>query len=238
MSDSPTDQSASSRRGVPTVALILSALAIVAFTVALGAFMTNTFNRLNSQATPTPEDPNAVAIVDEAQQSTGISEVEPKAISNHTLTNNLGESVSLADFAGQYTLLYFGYTFCPDFCPTTMTDYRLVKRGLGQDAEQVAFVFISVDPKRDTPELLNAYVQRFDPEIVALTGDADTLKQVADEFGAFFQSHEADDPQFYMVDHTATKFLVDPQGNWIAQYAFGTPVEVITEDLKQRLAAD
>ncbi len=236
MSNLPQDNGQPSQRG-PSGALIFGAVALIAIVIAVGVLVAGRIGGSTPSATATPEDSNVAALVDAAQQSTGVTDVDPKAITAYELINDDGQPVSLADFAGQYTVLYFGYTYCPDFCPTTLTDYRLVMRELGDAAEKVAFVFISVDPKRDTPELLNTYVARFDPNIVGITGDVETLRKVADEFGAFFQSADNGESPYYMVDHTATKFLMNPDGQWVAQYAYGTPVDVMAEDLKQRLAA-
>lgn len=179
MSDTPQDNEQPKQRR-PSGALLFGAVALIAIMIAMGVLVAGRIGSPTLERTATPPDDNAAALVDAAQQSSGVSDVDPKTISAHTLINDDGQPVSLTDFAGKYTLLYFGYTYCPDFCPTTLTDYRLVMRALGEDADKVAFVFISVDPKRDTPELLNAYVARFDPNIVGITGDVETLRKVAD----------------------------------------------------------
>jgi len=237
MSDSAQNNEQTPKRGLSSSVVILGAVVLITVAIALGVLVAGRIGGAEVPPTPAPEDADVPALVDAAQQSSGVSAVEPKAISAYTLINEDGQPATLMDFAGKYTVLYFGYTYCPDFCPTTLTDYRLVMRELGDDAANVNFLFISVDPKRDTPELLNKYVSRFDPRIVGLTGDVDTLRQVADEFGAFFQSADTGESPYYMVDHTATKFLLSPDSQWVAQYAYGTPVDAIVEDLKQRLAA-
>ncbi|HRL13817.1 MAG TPA: SCO family protein [Aggregatilineales bacterium] len=231
-----SEQPAEPQNRAPLGALIaFAAVALLAIAVFVVVILTRS-------STP-PADPQTsvhseggAAIVDPAQQSTGVTNVEPLAISSIPLQSSTGGEVSLTDFAGRYVVLYFGYTYCPDFCPTTLTDFRLTQRQLGADAERVTFVMISVDPKRDTPAVLQTYLARFDPTFIGLTGDVETLKQVADEFGAFFLSHDTGDSEYYMVDHTATKFLVDPEGRWVAQYAYGTPVDVMAADLKARLS--
>jgi protein SCO1/2 len=235
MSQEPADPKNRAPLTLLIAAALVALLAIAVFVVVI----------LTRSSTPAANDPAAsghseggVAIVDPAQQSTGVSDVEPKVISAIPLQSTTGEDISLTDFAGQYVVLYFGYTYCPDFCPTTLTDFRLTQRQLGADAERVAFVMVTVDPQRDTTEVLQAYMARFDPTFIGLTGDVDSLQQVADEFGAFFQSNDTGDSPYYMVDHTATKFLLDPQGRWVAQYAYGTPVDVMAADLKARLGTE
>ncbi len=235
MSDSPQNRPPTRKRSASSGVVILGAAALITAAIALGVSVASRISSATVVSTPAPKEANVPAIVDAAQQSSGVSAIAPKAISAYKLINDDGQPTTLKDFMGKYTVLYFGYTYCPDFCPTTLTDYRLVMRQLGDDAAKVNFLFISVDPKRDTPELLNKYVSRFDSRIVGLTGDIDTLRKVADEFGAFFQSADTGESPYYMVDHTATKFLLNPNGEWVAQYAYGTPVDVIVQDLKQRL---
>lgn len=230
MTENPTPESQNKASlGIVIFGLITALVAFAVFAVVI----------LSRAGSPTQEngsnDPNAAAIVDPAQQSTGVSEVEPRALSDIKLTASNGESLSLTDFDGKYVVLYFGYTYCPDFCPTTLTDFRLTKRELGTDAENIQFVMVSVDPERDTPQILADYMQRFDPTFIGLTGDIETLRQVSDEFGAFFQIAEDVGTDRYRVDHTATKFLIDPEGRWVAQYAYGTPIDVMVTDLKARI---
>lgn len=187
------------------------------------------------------------AIVTEGEVSDGIVPLEGSTISDFTLTDTSGSAFSLSDLAGRYVVVYFGFTYCPDFCPTSMADYRLIMRDLGDQADEVAFVFISVDPKRDTPENLARYLSRFDPDIIGLTVSVaededphakadDVVRPIVDEFGAFFQINDTGESPYYSVDHTATKFLLDPEGRLIAQYAYGADVRVIADDLRARLA--
>ena len=147
-----------------------------------------------------------------AQPEYGISldaETEP---TDFTLNSSLGRPVSLADYRGQHTLLYFGYTMCPDVCPTTLADLRAMMVALGDKAQDVQVLFVSVDPERDTPERLAAYLKYFDPSFVGLTGAPADIEPIASKFGIFFAKHEADSAANYLVDHTSVVIVVDPEG--------------------------
>lgn len=137
----------------------------------------------------------------------------PQAVSDFTLTSQTGEPLHLSDLRGKAVVIFFGYTNCPDVCPTTLADFKRVKTHLGADVGRVTFVFISVDGARDTPERLAAYVGAFDPEFIGLMGDDATIRTIAKDYGVFFQqvAAAADNPN-YLVDHTASSFVVDPQG--------------------------
>ena len=136
----------------------------------------------------------------------------PKDVSDFTLTSDANQPFHLSDLRGKVAVLFFGYTHCPDVCPTTMADFKRVKADLGDDAARVAFVFISVDGARDTPDRLAAYVHAFDPDFIGLTGDDATIRAVSQDYGVFFQRVNYDNPDNYLVDHTATSFAVGPEG--------------------------
>jgi protein SCO1/2 len=136
----------------------------------------------------------------------------PKVVSDFTLTSGANQPFHLSDLRGKVAILFFGYTHCPDVCPTTMADFKRVKADLGDDAERVAFVFISVDGARDTPDRLAAYVHAFDPDFIGLMGDDATIRAIAQDYGVFFQRVNYDNPDNYLVDHTATSFAVGPDG--------------------------
>ncbi|MEW6581042.1 MAG: SCO family protein [Chloroflexota bacterium] len=124
---------------------------------------------------------------------------------------------------GKVALLFFGYTNCPDVCPTTLAEFKRVKALLGEDAARVAFVFVSVDGERDTPEQLAAYVRAFDPEFIGLTGDDATIRAIARDYGVFYQrvSYE-ESAAGYLVDHTASTFGVDQEGRLRLVFSYGT----------------
>ena len=147
----------------------------------------------------------------------------PKEVGDFTLTDQDGQPFRLSDLRGKVALLFFGYTNCPDVCPTTLAEFKRVKALLGDDAERVAFVFVSVDGERDTPERLAAYVRAFDPQFIGLMGDDATIRTIARDYGVFYQrvSYE-ESAASYLVDHTASTFGVDQQGRLRLVFSYGT----------------
>jgi protein SCO1/2 len=144
----------------------------------------------------------------------------PKVVSDFTLTSDANQPFHLSDLRGKVAVLFFGYTHCPDVCPTTLADFKRVKAHLGDDADRVSFVFISVDGARDTPERLATYVHAFDPDFIGLTGDDATLRTIAQDYGVFFQRVNYDNPDNYLVDHTASSFAVGPEGKLRVVFAY------------------
>jgi protein SCO1/2 len=135
------------------------------------------------------------------------------------LTDHNGRPRSLADFRGKVVVLFFGYTHCPDVCPTTLADLAQVMRQLGKDAERVQVLFVTVDPERDNPELLAQYVPAFHPSFLALHGDAGATARAAEAFDVTYERRPTSSG--YNMDHSAGTFLIDPQGRvrLIAPYA-------------------
>ncbi len=129
------------------------------------------------------------------------------------LTDHTGKPRSLADFKGKAVLVFFGYTQCPDVCPTTMAAMATVMQQLGKDADRLQVLFITVDPERDTQALLAKYVPAFDPRFLGLRGDAAATAKVAKEFKVFFQKVPGKEPGSYTVDHTSGSYVFDPQGH-------------------------
>ncbi len=163
----------------------------------------------------------------------------PRPITDFTLPSHTGQLLSLSELQGKIVLIYFGYTFCPDVCPATLAEFVHVKRALGDDANQVAFAFISVDGERDTPEVLARYMQAFDPDFIALQGDDRTLRKISNDFGLYYQKRNVEDSSAgYLVDHSAATYMLDDQGRMIFVYSFGTPPEVITSDIRTVLHAE
>lgn len=156
----------------------------------------------------------------------------PKEIGDFTLTSHTGDPLSLSDLRGKAVLLFFGYTHCPDVCPMTLSEFKQVKRELGDAADRAAFVFVSVDGARDTPERLAAYVGAFDPDFIGLTGDEAALRQIGRDYGLFFQRSAYDNTQAdYLVDHTASSFVVGPEGRLRIIYPYGTDPAIIAEGI-------
>jgi protein SCO1/2 len=148
------------------------------------------------------------------------------------LTTTDGDPFRLSDHQGKIVLMFFGYTSCPDVCPTTLAEARRVLEGLGDDPDRVKFVFITVDPERDTPEVLGTYVSAFHRSIVGLTGSTDKLAAVRQDYGIFAEKEVLEGSAAgYIVSHTARVFLVDAEGRLKLSYSFGTPPEDILEDI-------
>ena len=147
-----------------------------------------------------------------------------------------GKMRTLADFKGKVTLVFFGFTQCPDVCPTTLSELAAVKRDLGQDGERLQGVFVSVDPQRDTPEILKAYVGSFDPGFVALRGTPEQIKDTAREFKVFYAQVPGRTEGSYTVDHTAGTYVFDASGKVRLFVRYGSGAEALRHDLKLLLA--
>ncbi|MEK7362313.1 MAG: SCO family protein [Pseudomonadota bacterium] len=128
------------------------------------------------------------------------------------LTGHDGKTRTLADFRGKVVVMFFGYTQCPDVCPTTMMEMTAVLQQLGADAQRVQMLFVTVDPERDTRELLAQYVPAFDRSFLGLYGDLETTARTAKEFRVFYQKQPGSTPTSYSVDHTAGSYVFDTQG--------------------------
>jgi protein SCO1/2 len=151
------------------------------------------------------------------------------------LPDTTGRVRTLEDFKGKVTVVFFGYTHCPDVCPTTMAELAEVKRSLGADGERVQGVFVSVDPERDTPELLHAYITGFDPTFVALRGTIEQTKATATEFKVFFAKVPSKTGGSYTVDHTAGSYVFDPLGRVRLFERYGVGAKALADDLKHLL---
>ena len=152
------------------------------------------------------------------------------------LNDQDGKPRTLADFKGKAVVIFFGYTHCPDVCPTTMSEMAAVMKQLGPDAEKVQVLFVTVDPERDTPALLKQYVPAFDPRFIALSGDQEATAKVAKEFRVFYQKVPGKEAGSYTVDHTAASYVFDPQGRVRLFVRHGQGPEPIAQDLKVLLS--
>jgi protein SCO1 len=162
-------------------------------------------------------------------------EVKPAAPLDFRLTAHTGETVSLSDFRGKPVLLYFGYTYCPDVCPATMTELKWMMKELGSRADEVQVIMISVDPERDIPTQLSDYVTHFHPSFVGLTGTENELAQVREQMGIYVSKHEGTAVTGYLVDHTATVQGLDKNGRLRLLFPFGTTGEEMASDLLRLL---
>jgi len=147
-----------------------------------------------------------------------------------------GKLRTLADFRGKVVMVFFGYTQCPDVCPTTMVEMAQVMKALGPDADRVQVLFITLDPERDTPEVLRQYVPAFDTRFLGLRGSLAQTKQVAKDFKVYYQKVPGKTPGTYTLDHSAGTYVFDPQGHIRLFIRYGQPVAPIVHDLKLLLS--
>lgn len=155
----------------------------------------------------------------------------PVPAADFQLNNQHGEPFRLSDQRGKTVLIFFGYTHCPDVCPVALSEFRQVKKQLGDLADQVEFVFITVDPERDTADVLGQYLANFDPTFIGLSGTPDQMEPVYKSYGVYHEKTETGSASGYLVDHTARMYVIDSQGNWRLTYPFGMEVEKQVEDL-------
>ncbi len=152
------------------------------------------------------------------------------------LTDSAGQVRRLADYRGKAVVIFFGYTQCPDVCPTTLSGMAETMKLLGEDAKRVQVLFITLDPERDTREVLAAYVPQFDPSFVGLSADLATTAATAKEFKVFYQRQPGSTPKTYTIDHTATSYAYDPQGRLRLLVQYSEPPQDLAADLKLLLA--
>jgi len=240
----------SPRNSLSNLLVIIAAIAVFAAGFAITRILTTTQPQTAPSASENPASGGA-AIVN-----------PPHRLQDFTLTSHTGEPVSLSDFRGKAVLLLFGYTNCPDVCPGTLAEFVRVKRELGARADDVAFVLVSVDGRRDTPEVMADYLAQFDADFVGLTGSEDQLRALGAEYGLIFEStavttepdpiaqasdhdHDAahgshahgEDVQsdHYFVNHTSPSFLIDPDGYLRLLYFVGTRGDAMAAGVEQIL---
>ncbi|MEK7738261.1 MAG: SCO family protein [Pseudomonadota bacterium] len=151
-------------------------------------------------------------------------------------TDHVGQLRRLADFKGKVVVIFFGYIQCPDVCPTTLTGMAEVMKLLGSDATRVQLLFVTVDPERDTQQLLAAYVPQFDPSFLGLRADPATTAATALEFKVFYQKQAGSTPKTYTVDHSANSYIYDPQGRLRLYVKHAEAPANIAADIKHLLA--
>lgn len=154
------------------------------------------------------------------------------------LVDQNNQPFSLADHKGKVILLYFGYTYCPDFCPATLNDFAKVKDELGDKAKQVNVVFVTVDPDRDTPARLKQYLEFYDPAFIGLSGTQDQLTPIERAYGVSATKDEATPGSaYYSVSHSTSLYAIDQNGNLRLTWAYGTSPDDITSDVKHLLGS-
>jgi protein SCO1/2 len=149
-----------------------------------------------------------------------------------------GQPRTLGDFKGKVTVVFFGYTQCPDVCPTTMAELAQVRKSLGSEGSRVQGVFVTIDPERDTPAILKSYMASFDPTFVALRGTPEQTAAAAKEFKVYYAKVPGPSEGSYTMDHTAGSFILDEQGNPRLFERYGGGPEALTADLKALLTLD
>jgi protein SCO1/2 len=154
----------------------------------------------------------------------------PQPALDFTLTGPDGE-MSLSSLRGKQVILFFGYSSCPDICPAALSVLRRAVNQLGKKAEQVQVVMVTVDPARDTPEILNRYVRQFNPAFIGLSGDLEKTTQIASQYGVFFEKRPGADAEHYTVDHTATLLLIDAKGYLRVVYPTQTDSDALASDI-------
>jgi protein SCO1/2 len=151
------------------------------------------------------------------------------------LTDHNGRIRTLADFRGQVVAIFFGYTHCPDVCPTTLSDFAAALKLLGEQAGRVQVIFVTLDPQRDTPEILKQFVPAFNPSFLGMYTDADTLKRLAKEYKVVYQKTSIKAADDYLIDHSAGTYIYDPRGHLRLLMPYGSSPEAIAHDLKALL---
>lgn len=153
-----------------------------------------------------------------------------------TLVNQDGKTVTQADFEGKFMLVYFGFTHCPDICPTTLLMLTQALKQIGRDADMVVPVFITLDPARDTPDVLKAYVQNFSTNMVGLTGSKDQIDAVADAYKVYFSKVKSQDSAMdYMIDHSGFVYLMDRKGRYLAHFNHTMALELLVSGIRKHV---
>lgn len=165
----------------------------------------------------------------------GLSKAGADGMISFTLRDVQGAEVTAADYGGRWVLVFFGYTHCPDFCPTALAAAGGALGLLGSDAARVRAAFITLDPARDTPDVLGAYMESFGPGIDALTGTAEQVAAAAKAFKVFFVERPNPTGDGYGIDHTAAFWLLDPSGRPAEVYPYDIPAEVLASSLRKHI---
>lgn len=153
-----------------------------------------------------------------------------------SLTDQNGQVFTLSEQRGKINLIFFGYTNCPDICPTTLAMFQKIKADLGDGANQVNFVMITVDPERDDVARLKSYLAAFDPSFIGLTGDPMTLEHIWHAYGVFVDHSEDAHANNALIDHSSRVYLINQKGEWLLNYPYGMEYEKIVSDIRYLLS--
>lgn len=159
----------------------------------------------------------------------------PLPVTDFTLQTANNEVFRLSDQKGKIVLLFFGYTSCPDVCPVTLGTFKQVHERLGNDAQKVRFVMITADPERDTPEKVAAYASRFNSEFIGLSGSLSDLEPIWKQLGVFVEKQDSGSAAGYLVSHTSSVYVLDPNGSLLMTFPYGTTEIDMANDLAQLL---
>jgi protein SCO1/2 len=154
-----------------------------------------------------------------------------------SLTDHNGQPRTLADFKGKVVAIFFGYTHCPDVCPTTLADFSAALEQLGPLAQRVQVIFVTVDPKRDTPDLLKQFVPAFNPSFLGMYTDEHSLQLLAKEYKVVYQKASIKSDDDYLIDHSAGTYIYDPQGRLRLLMPYGSGPDVIAHDIRTLLTS-
>jgi len=169
--------------------------------------------------------------------SPGVTNIDPPLpIVEFNLLDQDGIETHLSTFQGKYTLIAFGYTHCPDVCPVTLGYFKQVRILLGEESEKLNFFFVSVDGARDVPARMKEYLSLFDPSFQGMSGEETQVRALIRSFGGDFNIRDAGGlRKDYLVEHTASSYLVNPEGQIIVKYAYGTAPELVVENIRARI---
>jgi protein SCO1 len=177
-----------------------------------------------------------VAACSEKQQSfTSIDLTGATYAKDFELTDHNGQVRHLKDFVGKVVIMFFGFTQCPDMCPTTILELAEVKKNLGKDGDRFQALFVTVDPERDTPEILKAYMTNFDPTFLALTTTLEKLAELAKDYKVYYRKVPGKTPTSYTIDHSAGSYVYDTKGQLRLFTRYGTGATALTQDIQQLL---
>ena len=172
-----------------------------------------------------------------APQFTAIDITGADYAKGFSLTDHNGQTRTLQDFQGKIVMMFFGYTQCPDVCPTSMVEMAQIKQLLGKDADRIQCLFVTIDPERDKPEMLKEYMAAFDPTFLALVPTPEQLAVLAKDYKVYYKKVDGPTPTSYTMDHTAGSYVYDTRGKLRLFTRYGTKPELTAADIKQLLAS-